>query len=128
MSNSLESKRIFINKEERVTPKPHVDTYTKFVLTVIALCLVFICLRDIKVFPPLYGSTNDIVDVRIRAIEKTPEQTWDPVAIDISDNMPVEVENTAAIPVEIKNSPLPVDVKSVAMKSTLVPVEVKQEK
>jgi hypothetical protein len=111
-----------------MTLKPQVDTYTKFVLTVIALCLVFICLRDIRVFPLLYGSTNDIVDVRIKAIQRAPGQTWDPVAIDISDNLPVEVENTAAIPVEIKNSPLPVDVKSVAVKSTLVPVEVKQEK
>jgi hypothetical protein len=128
MSNLLESNRIFTNKEEKMTPKLQVDTYTKFVLTVIAFCLVFICLRDIRVFPLLYGSTNDIVDVRIKAIERAPEQTWDPVAIDISDNLPVEVENTAAIPVEIKNSPLPVDVKSVAVKSTLVPVEVKKEK
>jgi len=105
-----------------------VDPYTKFILTIIAVCLVIICLKEIRIFPMLYGSTPDIVNVRIRAIEKVPGQNWDPVVIDIFDKLPVQVENTDAIPVEIKNSPLPVDVKNVDVKTSLVPLEVKKEK
>jgi hypothetical protein len=103
-----------------------VDNYTKFILTVIAVCLVFICLKDVKLFPMLYGSAPEIVDVRIKAIERLRGQNWDPVMIDTFNTLPVEVENSASIPVEVKNSPLPVDVKNVDVKSTLKPIEVKQ--
>ena len=46
------------------------DLYTKFVLTVIAACLVWLCLRDVALVssvqaaPPQYGTQ----DVRITAI------------------------------------------------------------
>lgn len=108
--------------------KMQIDLYTKFILTIIAFCLVLICLKEVKVFPMLYGSTPDIIDVRIKAIERVPGQNWDPVMIGIFDKLPVEVENIAAIPVEVKNSLLPVDVKNVDVKSVLVPIEVKKEK
>ena len=103
-----------------------VDNYTKFILTVIAVCLVFICLKDVGLFPMLYGAAPDMIDVRIKAIERVSGQNWDPVMIDIFDKLPVEVENSTAIPVEVKNSPLPVDVKNVDVKTTLVPVEIKK--
>ncbi|HUU39040.1 MAG TPA: hypothetical protein VMW46_12665 [Candidatus Desulfaltia sp.] len=106
--------------------KMRVDNYTKFILTVIALCLVFICLQEVRLFPMLYGSTPDIVDVRIKAIERLPGQNWDSILIGIIDKLPVEVVNTAAIPVQVKNSLLPVDVKNVEVKSTLKPIEVKK--
>ncbi len=91
-------------------------------------CLILSCLKEVKVFPMLYGSTPDIIDVRIKAIERVPGQNWDPVMIGVFDKLPVEVENIAAIPVEVKNSLLPVDVKNVDVKSVLVPIEVKKEK
>lgn len=106
--------------------KMRVDNYTKFILTVIALCLVFICLQKVRLFPMLYGSTPDIVDVRIKAIERGSGQSWDPMYIGIIDKLPVEVVNTAAIPVNVKNSLLPVDVKNVDVKSSLKPIEVKK--
>jgi hypothetical protein len=106
--------------------KLQTNYYTKFILTIIALCLIWICLRNVIVFPKLYGSNPDLIDVRIRAIERVPGQNWDPVMIGIFDKLPVEVENITAIPVEVKNSPLPVDVKNVDVKSTLVPIEVKK--
>ena len=106
--------------------KMRVDSYTKFILTVIALCLVFICLQKVRLFPMLYGSTPDIVDVRIKAIERVPGQNWEPVLIGIIDKLPVEVVNVAAIPVNVKNSLLPVDVKNVDVKSSLKPIEVKK--
>lgn len=106
--------------------KIEIDGYTKFILTVIALCLVWICLREVKIIPSLYGASPDIVDVRIKAIERVPDQNWDPLAIEIFDNLPVEVKNVIAIPVEVKNNLLPVDVKNVDIKRVLVPVEVKK--
>jgi hypothetical protein len=106
--------------------KMQVDNYTKFILTVIALCLVLICLKEVSLLPMLYGSTPDIIDVRIKEIERVSGQNWDPVMIDISNKLPVEVVNIAAIPVEVKNSLLPVDVKNVDVKTTLKPIEVKK--
>src|SRR3990170_1665285 len=103
-----------------------VDSYTKFILTVIALCLVFICLQKVRLFPMLYGATPEIVDVRIKAIERGSGQSWDPVLIGLIDKLPVEIVNVAAIPVEVKNSLLPVDVKNVDVKTTLKPIEVKK--
>lgn len=103
-----------------------VDVYTKFILTIIALCLVWICIREVRIFPMLYAENADVVDVRIRAIEREPGLDWDPLVIEIVDNLPVEVKNLTAIPVEVKNELLPVDVKNVDVKSVLVPVEVKK--
>jgi hypothetical protein len=115
-----------IKKEERMESKMQVDKYTKFILTVIALCLVFLCLKGLTFSPLLYGSPQDTIDVRIKAIERAPGQNWDPVMIGVTDKFPVEVENEAAIPVEVKNALLAVDVKNVDVKSSLKPVEVKK--
>lgn len=106
--------------------KIRIDGYTKIILTIIALCLIWICLRDIKIFPNLYAASSEIVDVRIKAVERTPGENWEPFVIEIFDNLPVEVKNIVAIPVEVKNELLPVDVKDVAVKSVLVPIEVKK--
>jgi len=106
--------------------KMRVDSYTKFILTVIAVCLVFICLQKVRLVPMLYGSAPEIVDVRIKAIERGSGQSWDSVYMGIIYNLPVEVVNMAAIPVDVKNSLLPVDVKNVDMKRTLKPIEEKE--
>jgi len=103
-----------------------IDGYTKFILTIIALCLVWICLQEAKLFPDLYAASPEIVDVRIRALEREPGENWDSLVIDVSDNLPVEIINNVAIPVEVKNQLVPVDVKNVDMKRVLVPVEVKK--
>ena len=103
-----------------------VDSYTKFILTVIALCLVLLCLQGVRLFPMLYGSAPEIVDVRIKAIERGSGQSWDAMYIGIVDKLPVEVVNVAAIPVNVKNSPLPVDVKNVDVKSSLKPIDEKK--
>src|SRR4030066_592729 len=103
--------------------KMRVDSYTKFILTVIALCLVLLCLQGVRLFPMLYGSAPEIVDVRIKAIERGSGQSWDPVYIGIIDKLPVEVVNMAAIPVDVKNFLLPVDVKNVDKKKTPNPIK-----
>ncbi|GEM_PF-1217396 len=105
-----------------------IDSYTKIILTIIAVCLVWICLKDVKLFPVLYASSPDIIDVRIKAIERGVELSWDPVVIEVLGNLPTEVKNVTAIPVEVKNALLPVDVKNVDVKSVLAPVvEVKKQ-
>lgn len=104
-----------------------IDSYTKFILTIIALCLVWICLKEVKLFPLLHAANPDIIDVRIKAIERAPGISWDPVAVEAYGSLPTEVKNIVAIPVEVKNALLPVDVKNVEMKRVLVPIEKKEQ-
>jgi len=104
-----------------------VDRYTKFILTVIALCLVVLCLKGVRLFPALYGAQPEVIDVRITAIERAPGQNWHPVMVGVFDPLPVEVENAGAIPVDVTNSLLPVDVKNVDVKSSLKPIEDKKQ-
>jgi hypothetical protein len=110
-----------------VKTKMTIDPYTKFILTIIALCLVWICLNEVKLFPMLHAASPDIIDVRIKAIEKASEISWDPIVIETYGNLPTEVKNIVAIPVEVKNVLLPVDVKNVEVKSVLVPLEKKKQ-
>lgn len=101
-----------------------IDVYTKFILTIIAVCLVWICMRDIDLIPKAYASSaDDIVDVRIKAIERTSGEKWDYLFIDSADEVSVEVVNNRAIPVEVKNELVPVDVKNVEVKKSLTPIK-----
>jgi hypothetical protein len=110
--------------EQGGTMKTKVDFYTKFILTVIAICLVWICIRDMDIIPKAYAAgTDDIVDVRIRAIERSSWEEWDSLRIEFLENMPVEVKGTITIPEEIKNELLPVEVKNVEVKRTLTPLK-----
>jgi hypothetical protein len=63
------------------------DLYTKVILTIIAICLVWICLRDINLSPgKLYaGQYGEAVDVKIVGIDKA-------VALGLWA-LPVEVQN-----------------------------------
>jgi hypothetical protein len=103
-----------------------IDLYTKVVLTVIAVCLVWICLGSfVRTAPSLQAAGQEFVDVRIRAIERDESQAWDPVDVTAGDALPVEVLNQVAIPVEILNELVPVDVRNVVVKTSLVPLEKK---
>jgi len=106
-----------------MSTKIAIDFYTKLILTIIAFCLIWICLKDIKLFPKLYASNAEIVDVRIKAIERGVGLNWQPIVIEADHNLPTEVRNVEAIPVEVKNALVPVDVKNVDVKRTLVPIE-----
>ena len=104
--------------------KTKVDTYTRFILTIIAVCLVWICIRDVNMIPKAYASSADeIVDVRIRAIERSSWEEWDSLHIEVSENIPVEVRGTITMPVEVKNELVPVDVKNVDVKMTSTPLK-----
>ena len=48
------------------------DAYTKMILTVIAVCLTVICLRDIRIVPEAQAQTSDdkIIKVEIARISK----------------------------------------------------------
>lgn len=104
--------------------KTKTDAYTKFILTVIAICLVWICVRDIHVVPTAYASPEDnIVDVCIRAVDRIPGENWDAFLVDFEEEIPVKVNNTNAIPVDIKNELIAVDVKNVEVQTTLTPIK-----
>ena len=83
--------------------KSKADVYTKFILTIIAVCLSWICIRDMIVIPKAYAAgIDDIADVRIRAIERTSLDEWVSLLIEFIENMPVEIKNEI-LPVDVKN-------------------------
>jgi LEA14-like dessication related protein len=75
--------------------------------------------------PSLLASGQAYVDVRIRGIERDPAEAWSPIDITAGDELPVQVRNQVAVPVEILNELVPVDVKNVVVKTSLVPLEKK---
>jgi hypothetical protein len=101
-----------------------IDLYTKVVLTVIAVCLVWLCLGGVlRATTPLQAQGRELVEVRIRGIERGASEAWDPLGIAAGDTLPVEVMNESALPVNVTNDLLPVDVKNVVVKTSLVPLE-----
>jgi hypothetical protein len=89
------------------------DTYTKFVLTVIAICLSIIVLKDVGIFPGAYanpserefeqssnyglvplnedGSINvrinsgNVIDVRLRGIDEASHLRWEAINVRVSN-------------------------------------------
>ena len=64
------------------------DAYVKTILTVIATCLVWICLRDISFVDRAYANQlgkKDIVDVRIRGIDEAPHLLWEAIKVKIEN-------------------------------------------
>jgi len=102
-----------------------VDLYTKIVLTVIALCLVWLCLTNARSVAPLEAQARELVDVRIRAIDRQPAARWDAVSIEAGEPLPTVVRNEASIPVFITNPMVPVDIKQATIKESLTPLEKK---
>ena len=99
------------------------DPYTKIVLTVIAVCLIWLCLTNARSVAPLEAQAREIIDVRIRAIDRQPASAWDAVSIATDRPLPAEVRNEASIPVVLTNELVPVDIRQAAVKETLKPLE-----
>ncbi len=62
------------------------DTYTKVVLTVIAVCLVVICLRDVRFVGEAHAVTDrgeDVVKVQIVSIDESPGLRWEALPVKI---------------------------------------------
>jgi len=100
-----------------------VDLYTKVVLTVIALCLVWLCLTNARSVAPLAAQGQEPIDVRILAIDRQPTSRWDPVAIQADEPLPAQVLNEDSIPVVVTNEMVPVDIKRAAIKQSLTPLD-----
>jgi len=102
-----------------------VDLYTKAILTIIALCLIWICLTQTPLTAPLRAQGQELVDVRIRAVERAEAAPWDPLFIEAAGIVPTELTNEDPIGVNVTNELVPVDVKHVVVPSTLLPGEKK---
>ncbi len=100
-----------------------VDLYTKIVLTVIALCLVWLCLTNAGSVPPLRAQAEGPVDVRIRAIDREASSNWDPVNVQADQSLPTEVTNEQSVPVVVTNPMVPVDIKHADIKQSLTPLD-----
>lgn len=60
------------------------DRYTKAVLTVIALCLVFLCLRDAA--PVAFAQRDrgvDVVKVQLVSIDESPTLLWEAIPVKV---------------------------------------------
>jgi hypothetical protein len=100
-----------------------VDIYTKIVLTVIALCLVWLCLTNARSVAPLQAQGPELVDVRIRAIDRQPGSRWDPLTVQADEPLPAEVLNEESIPVVVTNEMVPVDIKQATIKQSPTPLD-----
>ncbi|OGD22636.1 MAG: hypothetical protein A2W03_16155 [Candidatus Aminicenantes bacterium RBG_16_63_16] len=100
-----------------------VDPYTKIVLTVIALSLVWLCLTNARSVAPLGAQARELVDIRIRAIDRLPASRWDAVSVEADEALPTEVRNEKSIPVFVTNPMVPVDIKQATVKESLTPLE-----
>ncbi len=64
-----------------------VDRFTKSVLTVIALCLVWICLRDVPVTSAAHAAPSDrgeeVVKVQIVSIDESPNLAWESLPVEM---------------------------------------------
>jgi hypothetical protein len=59
------------------------DRYTKTVLTVIAACLLWICLRDVAPVPA-YAQTDrgrEVVKVQLVSIDESPTLLWEALPV-----------------------------------------------
>jgi hypothetical protein len=102
-----------------------IDLYTKIVLTVIALCLVWLCLTNAGAVAPLQAQAPELVDVRIRAIDRQAASRWDPVSVAAEEPLPAVVQNEDSIPVVVTNEMVPVDIKQATIKESLTPLDKK---
>ena len=106
-----------------------IDNYTKFILTVIAFCLVVLTLNNVDIFPKAYASDvvnyggnyglvpmneDGSINVRLQGIDDAIEELdVNIVGIDTYDELEVEL-------VEIKtDKPLKVDVNKISTTSEL---------
>jgi len=63
------------------------DKYLKVILTIIAICLVWICVRDIKVgsenlYADSANSSQDYIDVHLAEISHVYGR-WDPIQVEV---------------------------------------------
>ena len=60
------------------------DRYTRFILAVIAICLVWICVREINVTPAVLAQTDrgrEVVKDQIVSIDEAPSLSWEALPV-----------------------------------------------
>ena len=64
------------------------NIYTQFVLTVIAICLTVIVVRDINILPEAFAATDrgeNVVKVQIVSVDESPNLGWESLPVTIED-------------------------------------------
>jgi len=62
------------------------DLYTKIILTVIALCLIFLVMKDIHIIPEALAITDrgdTVAKVQIVSIDESPSLRWEAIPVEI---------------------------------------------
>ncbi|SRX55004.1 hypothetical protein [Aequorivita sp. CIP111184] len=76
-----------------------IDTYTKTILTIIAICLTINVLKDFDIFPSAYAAekieykpTNEVMDVRLVDINTYDELNVNLKSVDTYDELKVNIK------------------------------------
>jgi hypothetical protein len=61
------------------------DAYTRTILTVIAICLVWLCIRDLVVAPvsAQFDRGREVVKVQIVSIDEAPTLNWEALPVTV---------------------------------------------
>lgn len=63
-----------------------VDPYTKIILTIIAVCLIVIITRDIRIIPEVQAVSDrgdNVVKIQIVSIDESPNLNWEAIPVKI---------------------------------------------
>jgi len=63
------------------------DAYTRVILTIIAICLTVIVLRDTEIIPAAQAATDrgeEVIKVQIVSIDESPNLRWETIPIKIA--------------------------------------------
>ena len=71
-----------------------IGLYTKTVLTVIAVCLIALLLREANIVPFVYAS--DVVDVRIVGIDESGSLRWEAIPVEVKGGS-VEIDGSVHV-------------------------------
>ena len=100
-----------------MSPQTKPDLYTKIVLTVIAACLVWLCLHNVPFTSPSYAQELPAAGAKpvpVRIVEIAPSRkgparaAWEPIPVrgmGTGGALSVQVEGSTAVPVRVDNWP-----------------------
>jgi len=80
-----------------------IDWYTKTVLTVIAISLVVLVVRDSQIIPEVWAAGEGVVKVQIVSINNRGYRNWGwkPIPISVDEAIPIMGYKSLTVPVKI---------------------------
>ena len=86
------------------------DLYTKVILTVIAVCLVYFVVNQLQIFPTAKASATNLSDKNYVSVPVKPDGSIDVNVVKMNETVDVNIEEVGGydtygkLPVEVKNT------------------------